>query len=355
MSEALEYKLSNERDRLLNALDDGNYDALASMGSRLPSLFVDRSISSISFYRYLRSEFGAPNCEAEGNVDWIWFLGCDNAYLEISGYNKSGVQISVWLKPEAKVDFDGFSEQVENDLIEKVKKFKKRNNSVSKTGEIVENPYKTYLETSEGLYNLALASWQDYSSRKKSHIAPLCRSGLNSYLSCFESFLNLLYFLFLKKGLTKTRLQEGANRLHIDLKIRMAPIYCSCFETEEFDEKNPTFKRYMQLVDLRNDFVHANFRKEMIGNICSFDNKEFITFESQNSKSGLKSNFRAVLFDDLKAAREIVFDMINLLLSLMNESDKERMKSLMDDSFIRVTKSDKGIEFEGSPHSYGDN
>ena len=57
----------------------------------------------------------------------------------------------------------------------------------------------------------------------------LCRASFLLFIAAFEGFLNLLYELYLRPDLKDSRILGRLSREQIDLKILMAPVYCTCF------------------------------------------------------------------------------------------------------------------------------
>jgi hypothetical protein len=82
-------------------------------------------------------------------------------------------------------------------------------------------------------------------------------------VASFEGFLNLIYELYLEPSLREdVRARDHVNRLPIDLKLRLAPLYCTCFKDKVLPV-GESFGRWQAVTNLRNNLIHANLSASM--------------------------------------------------------------------------------------------
>lgn len=178
----------------------------------------------------------------------------------------------------------------------------------------VENPYYLYFEGGKSL--LEQVREHNQSNEKAGH---LCRSAFFMFMASFEGFLNLLYESFLDVNLrTDERLTKYLQRLDIDLKLRLAPRFCVCFESTSF-EKSEEFARFQSLVNLRNDFLHANLVKTMKHALHEEDGLVFDVSEEYEvlNKYGVAIDPTKLKVEQLQFVHKTIEDMVNHVLAAM--------------------------------------
>ncbi len=178
----------------------------------------------------------------------------------------------------------------------------------------VENPFYLYFEGGKSL--LQQAKEHNQHDKKAGH---LCRSAFFMFMASFEGFLNLLYESFLDVNLrTDQRLTKYLQRLDIDLKLRLAPRFCVCFESTSF-EKSEEFARFQSLVNLRNDFLHANLVKTMKHALHEEDGLVFDVSEEYEvlNKYGVAIDPAKLKVEQLQFVHKTIEDMVNHVLAAM--------------------------------------
>jgi hypothetical protein len=119
---------------------------------------------------------------------------------------------------------------------------------------VIQNPFALYFRTAEELIGIAeIAAGCEALSAS----GTICQAAFFQLLIAAEGFLNLIYELYLKPELRDDRIAGRLTRDQIDVKLRLAPVYCDCFAGKPFDHRTAAFQNFQKLFRIRNDFVRA--------------------------------------------------------------------------------------------------
>jgi hypothetical protein len=163
------------------------------------------------------------------------------------------------------------------------------------------------------------------------------------YLSSVEGFLNLIYELYLKKDLRENRIYDRLCREQIDLKLRLAPVYCECFRQDVLDSNNPSFIEFHSLVNLRNDFVHANLTKPMMNPIVYEDGYSFYIDSASTTPIGIPNNFDRFEHQHIQKTKEITQNIIEYTIDSMSPRYRREFQSVMRKELILVKYEDNHL------------
>jgi hypothetical protein len=297
-------------------------------------------------YSVLKTRFGASNSSMFDDLkcQWQYSLQCADAYFEVYDWKMSGWSIAVYLKEGARKDAKEISLELlrllEKEALRVAGKVKEK--AKEPKGCVIENPYLMYRLTADSLLVLLNEMKEPDKepqitfNRWMQHY-DVCRAALLMYLSSVEAFVNLLYELYLRDELREKRIYERISREQIDLKIRLAPAYCECFKRGAIDAEAEVFKQFMSLVNLRNDFVHANLTKPMMSPIVQEDGIDFMLPHDASTSIGIPNHFGALESNDVETASDITLNLIDHIVDQMRPTYRKEMRYLMQWEHVEVT------------------
>jgi hypothetical protein len=158
------------------------------------------------------------------------------------------------------------------------------------------------------------------------------------FLSSFEGFLNIMYELYLKAELRIDRIYERISREQIDIRLRIAPTYCDGFKAKIINYEDERFKAYLKLVNLRNDYVHANLIKSLERYIIVEDDYTFIIENEETNE--VPSNINELELKHVELAKNIIDQIIELVFESMETKTKREFKKLIYNQEIEMLEED---------------
>ncbi|MBI3124497.1 MAG: hypothetical protein HYZ10_08830 [Ignavibacteriales bacterium] len=303
-------------------------------------LFKGYSLLPYQVYLILKNKYDVPVYkQEEWKVQWMYLIEHKNAFFEIYDWKLTSWSMGVYLK-DSKVNI---SEKLAAELSDLLEKDASKYNSICKSKQnnseeyVIQNPYVIYRETADSILDTLIKN-KNLTTESYNNLGDtdLCRSAFLMYLSSVEGFINLIYELYLRKELKEKRIYERLLREQIDLKIKLAPVYCDCFKNKILDSEDDNFKRFHSLANLRNDFVHANFTNSMITPVIYEDNYEFILFKSSETSIGIPNNFSDFEIQHIEDTKEITANLITWIVSSMTSIHKREFMELIDKEFIKI-------------------
>ncbi len=302
-------------------------------------------------YKVLKDIFGDPNANDqidEDKMQWQWNFRYNDFNIEIYDWRLTSISIAVYHQNSDKEKSRNLAERISQLLKSQTQPKKALIKRISKTAKhkVLENPFITYYSTADNLLSVAsqlntvITAAEDRSLEielwdKKQD---LFRSAFLMLLSSFEGFLNILYELYLKSDLRSDRLYDRISREQIDIKLRIAPIYCDGFKTKTINHEDERFKQYLKLVNLRNDFFHANLNKSLERYIIKEDNHFFIV---QNEvESEIPTNIRQLEHSHIELTKAIIDDVIELVFESMETKTRREFQRIIYDAEIEVVEDD---------------
>ena len=326
------------------------------------ALFTPEDITPLAAYYSLREVFGSPNKKPESKeTQWAYSLRAPGAFLEISDWKGESWSIAVYgdsnltisrarseLENRGATDeeisqrvaelTDEFdwrtAERVGREFLKLLaKQAKNYSDIVNKHSKeassfVLQNPFVIYWNSAVNL----LENVTDTSSVAQEYY----RSAFFLFIAAFEGLLNLIYELYVKYELRDDRIYERLSREQIDIKVRLAPLYCACFSEKVIDHNSEAFKRFHSIVNLRNDFIHANLTKPMRRAVVEEDNYSFIVESTRRDKYGLPKSITDLSYDDLERVRKSIDEMTSLLVGTMTPRFRHEFRRVMKEEYIQV-------------------
>lgn len=298
-------------------------------------------------YRVLKEQFGQPNSDMfdDMKTQWMYALQTDEANFEVYDWKIFSWSIGVYLKPSATRTAEDVAKDFELALEHQASK---QNSAIkerlkSPDGLVIENPFFTYRETADSIHELVdkLKNPKESSEGALSFEGwmkhyDLCRAAFILYLSSVEGLVNLIYELYLRKELREKRIYDRISREQIDLKLRLAPVYCECFKEGVLDPENDAFKNFHSLANLRNDFVHANLTKPMMNPVIYEDDFEFVINVDSATSIGIPSNFREFESQHVEMAKNITQALIDYVVEAMTPRYRREFEAIVNEEYIKV-------------------
>lgn len=303
-------------------------------------------VSVYHVYRVLKDSFGNPNGKMfdEEKTQWMYSLQNEQAYLEVYDWKVATWSIGIYLKPSATMKAEEIGKKFESLVENSAGKINGiiKEKLKSPDGMVIESPFYSYRETADSLLTLALSlkdsikhvDQNEYENWLRHY--DLCKAAFIMYLASVEGFINLLYELYLRKELREKRIYERISREQIDLKLRLAPIYCECFRENVIDPENDAFRKYHSLANLRNDFVHANLTKPMMSPVIKEDGYDFVIEPDSSTNIGIPTNFRDFETVHVEIARDVTQSLIDYVVSSMGPRYRREFEKILNDEHIVV-------------------
>lgn len=179
----------------------------------------------------------------------------------------------------------------------------------------IQNPYKIYSDSAKVLFEKAKTI-----QRNHNELMAMLQASFFLTVTSFEGFVNLIYELYLDKDLSKeNNVVDRINRLNIDLKIILAPYFCSCFEKNVI-ENDEVFKKYRAIINLRNDYVHGNVVEPMRYVVHESDDLHFLINRDHQSQNayGLPKNVSELKQEDIEFVQRTIEEMIDKIVTSMS-------------------------------------
>jgi len=323
-------------------------DEFQIAGEDRTSFAKPSSLSPLKAYLGLKSLFGEPNRDFldDTKQQWVFLIKADEALIEVCDWKIESWSIHVYEKNKDEVRAGLLSAELEKQIAEAAKKQGSLASSLLRnpSGHVIENPFALYYETAGELTEIAKQLNSEHRIASNSGIklpvgsteSTLCRAAFFQLIAAVEGLLNLVYELYLKKELRDGRIVERLAREQIDMKLRLAPIYCDCFEGRPIDHTTESFHNFQRLVNRRNDFIHANLTKSMKTAIVRHDEMTFVASAEDQKPTPIPNSISDVEIEDVKKIKAVVDELIAQLLAGMRPVYRKVFRSVMYDAFIHV-------------------
>jgi hypothetical protein len=317
-------------------------------------LLKPQDLSPLEAYLALRDSFGEPNGYYfdEGKTQWEYDLRYDSVHIEVYDWKLEGWSIAVFTADGEEETGEKTAEALLEHVRKKASYHKSRIKTISAqpAGHVIQCPFSLYYETASGLLDYASSResvtrlpsvtdleefLSDGASNRLSQ-RDLCRSAFLLYIASFEGLLNLIYELYLKKELRDDRIYGRLGREQIDIKLRLAPLYCECFQNNLIDHTSDQFRNFLSIVNLRNDFVHANFMTPMRIPIIVEDDYTFVIEPVDTAFRGIPRSFAELEAEHIETVKQAIDDMIEKLLDHMQPRFKREFKEIINRDYIEV-------------------
>ena len=207
--------------------------------------------------------------------------------------------------------------------------------SAEATDFVLQNPF--------ALYYFSAISVLETADDSPTNAADYYRSAFFLFIAAFEGLLNLIYELYARTDLRDERIYERLSKENLDIKVRLAPLYCECFSDKLVDHKSDVFRRFHSIVNLRNDFIHANFTQPMKRPIVTEDGHMFIVEQSDRDQSGLPKSIDALNAADVATIKQSIDQMTETLLEGMKPRFRREFRRILYQENIQITVEDGEI------------
>jgi hypothetical protein len=305
------------------------------------------SISPLEAYLGLKSLFGKPNREHldPTSQQWVFLLKTAGAQIEVNDWKLEMWSIHVYEHNKDEARAKHLIGELERQIIQASSKNRSLLSSLleNPAGHIIENPFALYYQTALELLEIAEGHRKEpgnppNAATKQTDSArlTLCRAAFFQFIAAVEGWLNLLYEIYLKADLRDHRIVDRLAREQIDIKLRLAPIYCDCFAGRTIDHKTEAFRNFNRLVNARNDFIHANITRSMKTPVVSHDDITFVA-TTETPENGIVPGLMSDLgLEDLLKIKILVDDILAQILASMKPRDRRELESVMHKDFINV-------------------
>ena len=295
----------------------------------------------------LKSLFGEPNREQidESKQQWVFFLRTDGARIEINDWKLESWSIHVYEKDQDEARARRLIVELERQIANASTKRRALipDHLKKPAGHVIENPFALHYQTAEEL--MAIAE-KLRSERGAPASAPmldnlsghytLCRAAFFQFVAAIEGLLNLLYEIYLKAELRDDRIAERLLREQIDIKLRLAPVYCECFAGQPIDHTTPAFRDFHRLVNARNDFIHANVTKAMKTAVVNYDGMTFLVSPKRDGDTIVPDSMSDFGIEEMKSVKASVDGILSQVLTSMRPRCKKEFGSVVHEEFINV-------------------
>ncbi len=306
------------------------------------------SLSPLEAYLGLKALFGEPNreCIDKTAQQWVFLIKTEDAQIEVNDWKYESWSIHVYDANDDVGRSGDLIKELEKQIIQASAKHRSFLSNLLKSpaGHVIENPYALYYRTAQDLIGIAeklhikhgtpsstvsgLGDWSTHYT--------ICRAAVFNLIAAIEGFLNLMYEIYLKAELRDDRIADRLAREQIDVKLRLAPIYCDCFTGKPIDHTAEAFRNFNRLVNTRNDFIHANVTKSMKTPVVSYDDMTFVVSPEDLRDGILPGSMNDIGIEDVKKSKAIVDAIVALVFSNMKPRDRMQFESIMLEQFINV-------------------
>lgn len=291
-------------------------------------------------YKMMWDKYGACNTDQVGeHSTWEWVFKTDKGLLCV--YDHKGG----W-----SIGYRGNDRNLKNDLISEAKelaeaikvgaqqiKFSKKQIQNSKIGGKITNPYIMFSNDSFALLDSASSIIKKIEKRLKSSsgadsflfaynegvtIASLYRSAFISAFLSIEGFINLIYFFFLKDRYRNEIYERRLLNEMITTKLLEIDKYCEEVVAPVISPSDELFKAFQCLVNIRNDFMHANIVSGMEEHLIVYQDFNVVTKDDQKKLYGINSNIAKITNIDVLRAQKIAHKLVVRILNSFSDRIK---------------------------------
>ena len=295
---------------------------------------VHSNIPLLDAYIGLKSLVGEAD---RTNIDpvkqqWMFYLRTDGALIEAYDWKRTMFSIGVYEQNQDSVKAERLVEELERQISDASRRQSSCIETLRKApvGYAIQNPFASYFRTAEELIGIA-----EIAVGREALSPAICQAAFFQLLIAAEGFLNLIYELYLKPELRDDRIAGKLARDQIDVKLRLAPIYCDGFAGKPFDHRTEAFLNFQRLFKIRNDFIHANVTKGMKHPIVEYDEIDFIWWQEEGLDD-LPSPSRDLGVDEVKRVRTMIIAIVEQVLASMDPRHRRDLQFVLHHELIHV-------------------
>jgi hypothetical protein len=296
-------------------------------------------VSPYVFYLILKDWFGPPTySEQSWRSQWDYLLFTPHLALNVYEWKMDSVSVAVYARVEISDEEIQWEAKEFIELIRKqTRKYVAKVSSARSraAGLMIRNPFQMYFNTAEELIKLsqeeALNTLEKWGTPEK-----LYRAAFFLYEAALEGLLNLIYEIYLDPLLRNEQISSRLQREQIDIKLRLAPLYCTCFKPGLIDDKTEEFRKFKAIVELRNKFIHANITEPMKSPIIVEDGLEFWIWDPKFGKYDLPGSAEQLTIDHLEFVRQAIWNMADTIINMMKAQYGRIFAQIITHEILRV-------------------
>jgi hypothetical protein len=324
-------------------------DEMSTLSHNRTAFSRPTSLCPLEAYLGLKAMFGDPNREYidEDKEQWVFLIQTENARITVNDWKLSCWSVHVFESNDDESRANDLIKELEQQIVKAAAKQRTVISSLSKypVGHIIENPFSIYYETATSLLEIAKQFRTAYGrpSEKPPKIGnwssqyTVCQAAYSQFISAIEGLLNVIYDIYLKQELREDRLIDRLCREQIDVKVRLAPIYCFCFSEKPIDHTTDAFRNFLRLVDARNNFVHANVTKFMKTAVVSYDGDTFLLrSDGGQNKSLVPSSITNIGIEEIESMKIAIDAILDQIINSMKPKHRRQFKNVMFNESINV-------------------
>ena len=277
-------------------------------------------------YITLRQLYGPPTATDKAErTQWYFDLETAGAQVRIRDWNKTSWLIDVYHEQPDRTSAEALGQDVVKLLTHQSGQYSAqvKQLTIKPRYTTIQNAFRIYFASAENLLSLA------QNAHNVGEREDLCRSAFFLFLSSFEGLLNIIYDLYLKPFLNNDRIRSTLVRANIDVKLQLAPLYCINFSQDTLQYVNDELERYMSIVNLRNDFIHANMSSTMKTPIIEADGYIFFVNQMAHTSHNIPKNLAALDVEHIQFVKQTITDMANAVMNSMNHKFKHDFSAAM--------------------------
>lgn len=306
-------------------------DDTPSSGKRLALVHLE--ISPLSAYLTLKSNFGEAidYDDDRDKVQWEYVLERESDVVSVYDWKLDSCSLAVYPADGNEQTAEKLASDISKLIITASKHHKGKIKALCKDSDlrILDNPYRIYRENADELL-------ESFKSPNPPYGSSLSLAALFLYISAFEGFMNVLYEFYLNPVLRDDRLADRLGREQIDIKVRLAPIYCDCFKTDAFDHTTDVFRKFHSLMNMRNTFIHANIGAPLRSPVIFEDDFTFIESNYSTDQFGIPNSPVFIQLDEIENVKSILDDMVEQILDSMRPRYRHEFEDILEAQRITV-------------------
>ncbi len=180
-------------------------------------------------------------------------------------------------------------------------------------------------------------------------VGHLYLSAATMFFVAFESFVNLLYRLLLRKEFRSGTYERLTVRSDLDLRLVSMHVFCHGFQSQTVQPNSDLWLRMIQLRDFRNDVVHGNITEEHKCHSLQEDGFMFFYLPASDYRGRRRdsvpkslSRFQSNVNEDtVRVTKQTVDDLREAILGAMDSETRTWVASWLWHPIIPVDDSER--------------
>jgi hypothetical protein len=306
----------------------------ANAASDFPKCMLRIVATSPSVYLSLKERFGVPNGTGIRNIEhvqWAYILKYGENIFNVHEFQRDTCFVEVYSQTLNEDEATKLGNDFKS-LLEQEKprwKLQIREVAASANRFVVVNPYRVCDQSARFFEQRA----NETNGTESSHHR---RAAFFLLFSALEGLLNLLYELYLKPELRDDEIARSIARFPLEQKIRLAPLYCTCFTGTTISKSEEALQRFFAIREIRNDAIHGNLKRKMFLPVIEIDGYRFVVPIGRDNKYNLQFFGDYVYPDTLEFLKETVTDLKEMLIQRMRPNDRHHFERALLQKEIEI-------------------